>query len=66
MVTDIEFTIIENGEEMNAILSNDQTYDLEALADILTGMFVMETDKDRYESAKRMIIHGCKNLMKSI
>lgn len=66
MVTDIKFSIIEDGKNMSATLNGTEDYDLEALADILTGMYMMENDSRRYNSGKNMVIKSCKKLMDNI
>lgn len=66
MVTKIQFTIIEDGKEYNGLLTGTEDYDLEHIADILTGMHAIESDDKYYKTAKEMIVKGCKNLMNSI
>lgn len=66
MVTKIQFTIIEDGKEYNGLLTGTEDYDLEHIADILTGMHVIESNDKYYKTAKGMIVKGCKNLMNFI
>ena len=66
MVTEIKFSIIEDGKNMGAALNGTEDYDLESLADILTGMYMMENDSRRYNSGKNMVVKACKNLINSI
>lgn len=66
MVTKIQFTIIEDGKEYNGLLTGTEDYDLEHIADILTGMHAIESDNRYYNTGKKMIVKGCKNLMNSI
>ena len=66
MVTEIKFSFVEDGKEITGILTGTEDYDLEPIADILTGMHAIESDNRYYKTAKRLIENGCKNLMKSI
>ena len=66
MVSMIRFTIVEDGKEMDGILSyNDiEDQELEHLADILTGMHALT--KGGYKGAKEMVTKACNNLINSI
>ena len=66
MVSEIKFTIVEDGKDMSTVLRGTEDYDLEALADILTGMYALESDGGYYATAKKMIKGGCNKLINSI
>lgn len=66
MVSNIRFTIVEDGKEMDGILDyNDiEDQELEHLADILTGMHALTNSG--YKGGKEMVTKACKNLINSI
>lgn len=62
MVTKIKFSFVEDGKEITGILKGTEDYDLEVLADILTGMHAIESDGSYYSMAKKMVVDSCNKL----
>ena len=68
MVSQIKFSFVEDGKTFGEVLKSTDFEDkeLDYIADILSGMWVIGNNHKNYESAKKIVIENCKKLIKSL